>query len=433
MSEIGGLPYAEAHFDEKGVIKNTVSVPAGTTDLFVISHGWNNNDAEATALYTELFTNFAAVRPTSLDSRRFAVVGVFWPSKKFDELVAVSGVPANATGAAGLAHDSTSHAIVEARVAALKEMFARPEQQQILDEARALVRDLDDKGSARREFVEKIRALLDSSAANDEDASKTFFDDDGNELMKKLNIDEGDLGDDIGGVSGAASMPLTVGTTSAAVGGAAGVGAFLSGFTAAAMNLLNYTTYYTMKTRAGNVGKNGVAPLLDQLAPQVERIHLIGHSFGGRVVTAAAANSTTPKIRSMTLLQAAYSHNGLSKTMKGFFRSVMEAPQRVNGPILITHTKNDKAVGIAYPLASRINGDATAAFGDENDKFGGLGRNGAQKMETGERVPGTLLPVGATYTFVAGKCFNLEASTFISGHSDVRGKEVAYALGCAIA
>jgi hypothetical protein len=149
-------------------------------------------------------------------------------------------------------------------------------------------------------------------------------------------------------------------------------------------------------------------------------------------MTAAAANSTTPKIRSMTLLQAAYSHNGLSKTMKGFFRSVMEG-QRVNGPILITHTKNDKAVGIAYPLASRINGDATAAFGDENDKFGGMGRNGAQKMETGERVLGTLLAVGATYTFVAGKCFNLEASTFISSHGDVRGNEVAYALACAIA
>ena len=71
---------------------------------------------------------------------------------------------------------------------------------------------------------------------------------------------------------------------------------FLSGFKAAAMNVLNFTTYFEMKARAGTVGKNGVAALIDRLAPQVQRIHLVGHSFGGRVVAAAAANSTNDKI-----------------------------------------------------------------------------------------------------------------------------------------
>ena len=92
--------------------------------------------------------------------------------------------------------------------------------------------------------------------------------------------------------------------------------------------------------------------------------------------------------------------------------------QRVNGPILVTHTKNDKAVGIAYPLASRINGDKTAAFGDENDVFGGLGRNGAQQMQDGETVAGRLSAVGANYAFKAGTFFNLEASEFIKGHGE---------------
>ena len=59
----------------------------------------------------------------------------------------------------------------------------------------------------------------------------------------------------------------------------------------------------------------------------------------------------------------------------------------------MTHTHNDKAVGIAYPLASRFSGDQAAALGDKNDKFGGLGRNGAQKMETGETIDGVLLDV----------------------------------------
>ena len=207
---------------------------------------------------------------------------------------------------------------------------------------------------------------------------------------------------------------------------------FFSGFKAAAANILNYTTYYEMKTRAGAVGKNGVGPLLDKLAPQVQRIHLIGHSFGSRVVTAAAANSKNDKMKSMTLLQAAFSQNGFSKREGGFFRAVVD-DHRIKGPVLITHTINDRAVGFAYPLASRISGDKTMAFGDKDDKFGAMGRNGAQKMEAGETVVGELLPVGGDYIFQVGKFFNLEAGNFIKDHGDVKGKQVAYLIRTAIA
>jgi len=117
--------------------------------------------------------------------------------------------------------------------------------------------------------------------------------------------------------------------------------------------------------------------------------------------------------------------------MKGFFRSVVEQ-KRVKGPILVTHTKNDKAVGVAYPLASRVNGDTTAAFGDENDKFGGLGRHGAQKMESGEVVKGDLLAATGNYSFQVGKFFNLEGTAFIKGHGDVTGKEITHAVRKAI-
>jgi hypothetical protein len=106
--------------------------------------------------------------------------------------------------------------------------------------------------------------------------------------------------------------------------------------------------------------------------------------------------------------------------------------QRVHGPILVTHTVNDRAVGIAYPLASRINGDKTAAFGDKNDAFGGLGRNGAQQMQDGEIVVGRLSAVGANYAFKAGMFFNLEASEFIKGHGEVTGREVAHAIRTAM-
>jgi len=438
MNEIANIPYVEARFNKDGVLENPneVNLQANRTDLFVISHGWNNDADAARTLYRNFFENFVAVaQPNDLPGRSFVILGVIWPSKKFDELVAASGPPGGAEGSASVktGANKASDELLEEKLEGMKEFFTEPAQQKTLDEARALLPDIEDKGSARQEFVNKIRSLLDPTAANSEDASDTFFKDDGDELMTNLKVDEDDLDREVAGDGeGSASLPLGVGTVHPPEGGAAGLATFLAGFKAAAMNVLNFTTYFEMKARAGTVGKNGVAKLVDKLAPQVQRVHLIGHSFGGRVVTATAANSTTDRIKSMSLLQTAFSHNGFSQSRKGFFRSVVDQ-SRIKGPILVTHTKNDKAVGVAYPLASRINGDKTAAFGDENDKFGGLGRNGVQQMTDNERVVGKLLPAGANYPFEAGKFFNLEASPFIKGHGDVTGKEITHAVRRAIA
>ena len=194
-----------------------------------------------------------------------------------------------------------------------------------------------------------------------------------------------------------------------------------------------------MKQRAGTVGKRGVAPLIDELASKVNRIHLVGHSFGGRVVTAAAANSATNKLHSMALLQAAFSHNGFSKKRNGFFRQVVDK-NRVAGPILITHTKNDTAVGLAYPAAARISNDAAAAFGGPDDKFGGIGSNGAQQMEAGEIFATTkkLVARGTSYDWQAKHFHNLESSDFIrdpkggDAHGFVFVPEVAWAISRAV-
>ena len=432
MNDIAGIPYVEAQFDKNGALLADVNLPAGVTDLFVVSHGWNNNADAARRLYRSLFENFAAVAAQGDSTgRSFAVVGVIWPSKEFDELVAVASA-SGSQGAASLGGDDPeSRRALEMKLERMKETFVEPAQRQLLDEAKALLPDLEEKASARRAFVAKIRALLDPTAAGKEDASESFFKDDGDELMKNLKVEEEDLDEEVADSGGSASLPLGAPRPAAAAEGAAGLKEILSGFKAAAMNILNFTTYFEMKARAGAVGKNGVAKLIDRLAAQVQRIHLVGHSFGGRVVTATAANSTTDKIRSLNLLQTAFSHNGFSKTKGGFFRTVVDQ-NRVKGPILVTHTKNDKAVGVAYPLASRINGDRTAAFGDENDEFGGIGRNGAQQMQPGETVRGKLLSVGSAYAFEAGKFFNLEASQFIRNHGDVTGKEVAHAIRRAV-
>jgi pimeloyl-ACP methyl ester carboxylesterase len=200
---------------------------------------------------------------------------------------------------------------------------------------------------------------------------------------------------------------------------------------------MNLTTYFQMKERAGAVGVAGVAPIIGKLRRKMPalRIHLAGHSFGGRVVTAAAdAAGGADKIDSLTLLQAAYSHNGLAAKFDGksdgFFRKIVTG-RKVRGPIVITCTKNDRAVGIAYPLASRISGQNAAAFGDENDPYGGLGRNGA--VNTPEATKSTLQAVDSAYPFAAGGIYNLNADAVIASHSDICKPQVAWAMAAAIA
>lgn len=439
MNDIAGIPYFRAQFEFDGRLLNSVKVPAGTTDVIVVSHGWNNSAADAEDLYQRLFTNFSQVgEPNDLAGRTLAIVGVIWPSKRFDEMVA-SVADQEATGAASLTspQGAESQKLLEAKLASMESFFAKPEQKAALAEMRKLIPDLEDKATARRAFIDKLRSLVDTRSADPEDASNLFFKQDGEDIMQALKIDEADLDDQLTNDGGSASLPLGVGTVKPATPspeGAAGFLGFLSGFKSAAMNALNFTTYYEMKSRAGTVGKNGVAPLIDDLSIDVERVHLIGHSFGGRVVTSAAANSTTDRIRSMSLLQTAFSHNGFSKSMKGFFRSVVDSG-RVKGPIIVTYTQNDKAVGIAYPLASRLALQTAAALGDKDDKYGGLGRNGAQKMEADEIDPThqKMLPSNEPYRFTGNKFFNLEASDFVKGHSDITGKEVAHAIRTLIA
>ena len=437
MSTIKGIPYFEAEFDKDGAAINSVSVPAGTTDVFVMSHGWRQDAPQATQLYTAFFNNFfdpQVVEPARLAGRTCAIIGVLWPSKNFDALIAAQGAQkaGNAAGIGDAVSDAESQKKLIDQLEALKAagVFDEPAQKQALDEAQKLVPDLDKKATARAAFMKQLRSLMDPAAANKEDASDIFLTMDATDIFNRLNIPPNAVDPAIPKTGKA--MALAPGAAVPATGHAAGLLDIFKGAAAAGSNAASFLTYFMMKQRAGAVGQKGLAALLDQLAPGLERIHLIGHSFGGRVIAAAALASKTEKIQSASFLQAAFSHNGFSPAgqMNGFFRPVIDK-KRVKGPLIATHTKNDTAVGIAYPLASRMSGTVAAALGDKNDKYGGLGRNGAQKMNAGETVDAALLAVGSAYQLQPGKFHNLLADSFVKNHGDVAGVEVVSAVAAA--
>jgi pimeloyl-ACP methyl ester carboxylesterase len=207
-----------------------------------------------------------------------------------------------------------------------------------------------------------------------------------------------------------------------------------------ARTALNLITYWKMKRRAGKIGQEALAPLLRELReedPDV-RLHLIGHSFGGRLIAAAALgeddNDPALPVTSATLLQAAFSHNGFAEDYEqgkdGYFRDVV-TDVRISGPLLITYTSNDRANRWAYPAASRLARQKAAEFGGPDDVYGAIGANGAQ------HTPGTfeagLLDTGDTYQFQAGRIYNLEASAYITDHGDVTGQQVGHAIVSTIA
>lgn len=441
MNDIAGIPYVAAIFDKDGAAlnKQEVKLPDGTTDVIVASHGWNNTQEQAEKeLYTALFTNFAAVASDQLQNKKIAIVGVIWPSKRFTDVVDAAVAEQTRGAGAGFASSSTAaDETIKAKLDVIATMFDKKAAKKI-NAAKNQIGKLESDLAARRKFVDELRSLLDDSAAHEEDNSVLFFKLDGSVMLEKLKQPTPLVSSGARGGGGAASIGTSPKATPA--GGAAGLGDIFSGIKAGAIRFLNYLAYYEMKKRAGTVGQNGVGPMLDHLADKVQRIHLVGHSFGCRVVTAAAATSTTDKLQSMSLLQAAFSHNSFSKSMNGFFRSVVDN-HRIKGPIVITYTSNDRAVGIAYPAASRLAGTVASAFGDANDKFGGLGRNGAQKMESDEVVQGVdrLLAVGGSYSWRPGHFHNLESSKYIvnpsggDAHMFVTGKEVAWTISRAMA
>lgn len=449
MNDIKGIHYSEAAFDKDGKLESEPNVPAGTTDIIVVSHGWNNDRDEAEKLYTKLFGNFVEATKDDpvIAKRKLAIVGIIWPAKKFDALMTqTTGSGAQAGGAASIGAEDAAAAqtAIRAAIDRVAPLFVEAEEKKNLERLRELVPTLEDDPDSQKEFVETLRQLLDprnqyTDQRHGEDSSDVFFE--GNPQNIFDNAKQSAPASATEPATPPTAEPQDAGATDP-TGHAAGLLDVVSGAVNAASNLLNLTTYIEMKKRAGTVGKNGVGPLIDKLVSvvnSIERIHLVGHSFGARVVTAAAGSSTTRKLRSLSLLQAAFSHNGFSRSKSGFFRSVVKN-KRVAGPILITHTKNDRAVGLAYPAASRISGDSAAGFGDADDEFGAMGSNGAQQMESGEIVDGanTLLAEGSEYQFQAGKFHNLKSDAFIvvPGGGDAHGMvfvpEVAWAISRAV-
>ena len=428
-SEIAGQPHWEVSFDEHGKANQgevdtlLAELPGrNLTDLFVFSHGWNSDRRQARRLYQLYFQQVPGLLARSGSQARVGTLGVVWPSKRWADEPEPTG-DGGGGGAAGLGDAAPARAAAVgdgALVEDLKDVFAGDDRAQVLDELSRLLEERPDDPAALARFQTLMGVLAgegDAAPAGEDQGEVALLEDDPEEVFGRF----------------ADAVPQT------GEGGAAGIGNPFPRLWNGAKEALRQLTYFEMKKRAGVVGKQGLGPLLGRIAqadPDV-RIHLLGHSFGARLVSFALAGLPDPArspVKSLYLLQGAFSHFAFADALpmdrsRGGALKGMAA--RVDGPLVASFSVHDTAVGRFYPLASLSSRDDAAGLEDRVYRWGGIGHDGAQAVEA---TVASLGPVGTAYPFARGRFVNLDGNGIITrgqppsgAHSDIFHPELVWA------
>ena len=192
MADIAGYPSFEIEFNKNGAAHDPAAVKqvldflaqGSVTDLFIISHGWNNDMAEARDLYRQFFARVREIMDghfvPGIEARKFAILGVLWPSKKFAE---EELIPSGAASAGS----PVTEAIILKQLNSLKGVFDKPDADAVIEQAKRLVPQLENSRKARQTFADLIRSLPNKQKGDSEDASDRFFKPAGDELMQRLS------------------------------------------------------------------------------------------------------------------------------------------------------------------------------------------------------------------------------------------------------
>lgn len=419
MTDISGLPYYELHFNSDGSL-DTSTGPAdgglsaavsagGIADLFVLSHGWNSGVDSARDLYHAMFTLLA--EQLGAHTAGSAVVGVIWPSLLFPDDDPATAAPVPSTGSQ--------------LATALAPAF--PDQPGHLETLGRLLDEQPQDPDKLTEFHALASGLVTTEPQGGEDTGESA-------LLRGT------------GTGATASTVAVLGHAAAmapvATSNAQGLGNPFAGLWSGAREVLRTLSYYEMKNRAGVVGKNGLGPLLAGLSGP-PRIHLMGHSFGARLVSYALAGlpadmtGMASPVKSVTLIQGAFSHFTFAASLpfdRGRPGALAGLGARVDGPLLSTFSRADRAVGWWYPAASMLARQAAEAAEDLVYRWGAMGHDGYQNDPAADTV--VLADVGVPYDFAPGTFYALDAnavitanqSAFSGAHSDIRHPRVLWAV-----
>jgi hypothetical protein len=408
---------------------------SNVTDLVMFSHGWNNDEAAATALYGQWFDLLKAQLGSG---RKVGFVGIRWPSQLWRDVPIPDFDPARGgatPGAAGLNETATAvaegPALSPEQLQDLKTLF--PQGSKELDEIASLLAADPNQGRADEMFA-AMQRFSDAVTVESTDGEAP-------EAERPGMLGEGKTADEVFGKFANALIRSGVDISD---GGGGGAGLFdqIGKLWHGAKEALRGLTYWQMKNRAGVVGQHGVGPLIGRIATKMPtlRIHLVGHSFGARVVSFALAGlpDTDPSpVKSVTLLEGAFSRFAFADPLP--FDSVPPNGAlagklaRVDGPFTVCFSSHDLALSLSYPLASAASGDDKAGIDDPLFRWRAIGSLGAYNSPTQ-----FIDAVGTSYPFAKGAILNIDSSEVVikgdppsGAHSDIFHKELAWIVASA--
>ncbi|MCL6359042.1 hypothetical protein EXT49_03160 [Pectobacterium polaris] len=423
------VPFYIVSFDKFGSLlsreteRELIEKATEFSDIFLFSHGWNNDWSWATQRYENFFEEYSKLRKNKNismpDTYKPMMIGVFWPSTALVFGESERG-PVIKGKKSPLQEDDYSEDQYLMDINEVAEFFEKDNRENLY----ALIQDdnlsydnalrlaelvlnitSDSKGEKHTNSgEEKISAqeIVDIWIENSQfdpppyDANAQIM---GQQIQKKNSI-------------------LTK---------------------LDPRQIIRLLTVAIMKDRAGTVGYNGVGVVLQKLLDKTgARIHLIGHSYGAKVVLSAlsATSPTSRNVHSALLLQPAISYLAFAEKIpkqdwKGGYHTLLN---RVNAPILSTFSSHDIALHTFFHRALRRKND----LGEHNIKAAGnpsipniyaaLGGYGPQN--SGENII-NLQPPGNPYELNDNiRIYGLNGSVEkkIGGHGDIISPYTAWAL-----
>jgi hypothetical protein len=434
----GSAPWYIAPFDRHGTstgpkTRDTLiehAANGGFTDIFVFSHGWNNTWEQASRRYEQFIAGYGKLREDlSLPVKtpyEPLLVGIFWPSidlvLPWERGPRFAAQPDVGTQDARVELEQCStREIAEELAPASRERFYTLAQQDSVDadEARELAQLLVPQLEGPEDELADPADVLDPTKLVSAWAA-----------LPTATTDEGadGVGDDWG----------TVGGSSAGSPGAA------FSLRLDPRDIVRAATVWKMKDRSGVVGSKGVAPLLRDLhtaAPRA-RMHLIGHSYGCRLLLAAVsdddvvATAESPAVDSMLLLQPAVNFYCFADQVPrsgkpGGYRNVLS---KVRQPVLTTFSSSDSALHDQFHWAVRRKADVgeqpqAAALGEAPSIYCALGGYGPAGMGAlADEIRIKKPQDHYSMSQADARVIALRADDEITGHGDITNEYTYWAL-----
>jgi hypothetical protein len=483
-----GNDYLAIHFDDQGhllyereqqaLLHALLAPNRPITDVWIFSHGWRTDQQNA----DELYSNWSQLMRQQMTQEAIDAVcnplfiGIYWPSLGWSEdiptlsispslsfsLLAPSSLELGAfeLGTEGIASrsegdffDPTPSAF---EIGVSQDIDLSPRNESTKDEERS-------------RFIEAYRLLLNPANRDSEQCKQDFgrlYDiaaqsadptaqqiEEFVTLLYRYKID--DPHSDASEHTGIWETPerAVVYLNQASVPGryeASRSGNILD-------NFIRLFTFWAVKARAAIVGQSGVAPFLFSVKQALQehnrrvRLHLMGHSFGAKLVSAAVyglnelmaqkQSSSPPLVDNLILVLGAFSQFAFCPDLpfqpgsSGKYAPILER-RLVANPLVVIYSQYDLANTFWYPWGMFLSRSGrTYERGGPEDRLGALGANGAQGLDIAICHGVDLQPLEAAYnskTWRSLSCLNIDGQHYINAmkersagaHGDIYRPEI---------